>query len=136
MGSGSSTRASAAGVPERVRPPSSERLKAATTLSRRARMWGVTRAVVKGLFVHHAFDHAATMAFYFFLGTIPLLVIGGLLVGHLVERSGTDAVVAPLYRALPSVATELLRTAIADISGEHTVSLAPVSLFGFLWLTS
>jgi membrane protein len=76
------------------------------------------------------------MAFYFFLGTIPLLVIGGLLVGHLVERSGTDAVVAPLYRALPSVATELLRTAIADISGEHTVSLAPVSLFGFLWLTS
>ena len=28
------------------------------------RVWMLTRRVVRGLFVHHAFDHAATMAFY------------------------------------------------------------------------
>src|SRR5262249_394547 len=48
----------------------------------------LVRRVIRGLFVHHAFDHAATMAFYFFLGTVPLLVLGGLLVGSVVEKEG------------------------------------------------
>jgi membrane protein len=92
--------------------------------------------VVRGLFVHHAFDHAATMAFYFFLGTIPLLVLGGLLIGHVVERQGAESIVTPIYNMLPGAATELLRSALKDISGAPASSLAPVSLAGFLWLTS
>jgi membrane protein len=96
----------------------------------------LVRRVVRGLFMHHAFDHAATMAFYFFLGTIPLMVLGGLLIGFVVERQGAEALTAPIYKALPGVASELLRTALTDINEAPAGSLAPVSLIGFLWLTS
>ena len=96
----------------------------------------LVRAVVRGLFVHHAFDHAATMAFYFFLGTVPLMVLGGLLIGHVVEQRGVEALIDPLYRALPTAASELVRAELQDIAGAPASSLAPVSLIGFLWLTS
>jgi hypothetical protein len=61
----------------------------------------LARRVLHGLFLHHTFDHAATMAFYFFLGTIPLMVVVGLLVGQVVERDGLSVVTAQLYEVLP-----------------------------------
>ena len=100
------------------------------------RVWGLTRKVVRGLFVHHAFDHAATMAFYFFLGTIPLLVFVGLLVGSVVQREGAEELAAPLYRAMPKAASDLFRHELYEIADANSSSLAPVSLVGFLWLTS
>jgi membrane protein len=96
----------------------------------------LTRKVVRGLFVHHAFDHAATMAFYFFLGTIPLMVFVGLLVGNVVQREGAEELAAPLYRAMPKAASSLLRNELYKIADANAPSLAPVSLVGFLWLTS
>ena len=100
------------------------------------RMWGLTRKVVRGLFVFHAFDHAATMAFYFFLGTIPLLVFVGLLVGNVVQREGAEELAAPLYRAMPKAASELFRNELYEMADANSSSIAPVSLIGFLWLTS
>ncbi len=100
------------------------------------RVWSLTRKVVRGLFVHHAFDHAATMAFYFFLGTIPLLVFVGLLVGSVVQREGAEELAAPLYRAMPKAASDLFRHELYEIADANSSSLAPVSLVGFLWLTS
>ena len=100
------------------------------------RVWGMTRKVVKGLFVHHAFDHAATMAFYFFLGTIPLLVFVGLLVGSVVQREGAEELAAPLYRAMPRAASDLFRNELYKIADANAPSLAPLSLVGFLWLTT
>ena len=100
------------------------------------RMWGLTRKVVRGLFIHHAFDHAATMAFYFFLGMIPLLVFVGLLVGNVVQREGAEELAAPLYRAMPKAASDLFRNELYEIADANSSSLAPVSLIGFLWLTS
>lgn len=91
---------------------------------------------MRGLFVHHAFDHAATMAFYFFLGTIPLLVFVGLLVGSVVQREGAEELAAPLYRAMPKAASDLFRNELYKIADANSSSLAPVSLVGFLWLTS
>lgn len=99
-------------------------------------LWSLTRRVVKGLFVHHAFDHAATMAFYFFLGTIPLLVFIGLLVGNVVQREGAEELVAPLYRAMPRAASDLFRTELYKIADASAGSLAPLSIGGFLWLTT
>jgi membrane protein len=96
----------------------------------------LTRKVVRGLFRHHAFDHAATMAFYFFLGTIPLFVVAGLLIGRLVEREGMDAVTAPLYRLLPGVTGNLIRSELRAIAAAEATSIAPLSVLGFLWLTS
>jgi membrane protein len=100
------------------------------------RTYMLTRKVVRGLFVHHAFDHAATMAFYFFLGTIPLMVFVGLLVGNVVQREGAEELAAPLYRAMPKAASSLLRNELYKIADANAPSLAPVSLVGFLWLTS
>jgi membrane protein len=96
----------------------------------------LTKNVVRGLFRHHAFDHAATMAFYFFLGTIPLLVVAGLLIGHVVERDGIAAVTAPLYQVLPSVTGALIQNELESIASAEASSVAPLSALGFLWLTS
>ncbi|MEO6419629.1 MAG: YihY/virulence factor BrkB family protein [Polyangiaceae bacterium] len=93
------------------------------------------RKVVRGLFVHHAFDHAATMSFYFFLGSIPLLVFGGLAVGRLVQHEGAEALAAPLYHSMPAAAAGLFQKELRDVADAHT-SIAPLSLVGFLWLTS
>lgn len=95
----------------------------------------LVRKVVRGLFVHHGFDHAATMAFYFFLGSIPLLYVAGLLLGRVIEHGGADAVAAPLYRMLPGATSELLRGELRAVAEART-ALAPLSIVGFLWLTS
>lgn len=100
------------------------------------RLVHLVRRVTRGLFVHHAFDHAATMAFYFFLGTVPLMVLAGLLVGHFLASAGAESAVAPLYRVLPGVARELARTELKDVAQMAGGSMAPLSLLGFLWLTS
>ncbi len=96
----------------------------------------LTRKVIRGLFRHHAFDHAATMAFYFFLGTIPLLLVGGLLIGHIVESEGLATVTNPLYDLLPGVTADLLRSELEKIAAAEAQSVAPLSVIGFLWLTS
>lgn len=100
------------------------------------RLWNLTRSVVKGLFKHHAFDHAATMAFYFFLGTIPLLVFAGLLVGNIVQREGAEELSGPLYRAMPKVASDFFRNELYKIADANAPTVAPLSVLGFLWLTT
>ncbi len=104
--------------------------------SRLARLWHLTERVVRGLFTHHAFDHAGTMAFYFFLGSIPLLVVMGLLVGSIVQVRGAEELAAPFYRAMPAVAADLFRNELRDIGDTSGTSLAPVSVLGFVWLTT
>lgn len=104
--------------------------------SRLRRLGRLVRKVVQGLFIHHAFDHAATMAFYFFLGMIPLLVFVGLLVGNVVQREGAEELAAPLYRAMPRAASDLLRHELNEIGDAHAGSIAPLSIAGFLWLTT
>jgi membrane protein len=100
------------------------------------RAWALAVKVCRGLFIHHAFDHAATMAFYFFLGTIPLLVFVGLLVGNVVQREGAEKLAAPLYRAMPRVASELFRYELNKLADADARSVAPLSLVGFIWLTT
>ena len=102
----------------------------------RHRLWNLTRGVVKGLFKHHAFDHAATMAFYFFLGIIPLLVFAGLLVGNVVQREGAEELSGPLYRAMPKVASDFFRNELYEIADASAPTIAPLSVLGFLWLTT
>ncbi len=101
-----------------------------------SRVWNTAKTVLRGLFVHHAFDHAATMAFYFFLGTIPLLLVIGLLVGSVVQREGVDDLAAPLYRAMPRAASELLHHELDVMAGASAGTIAPLSVLGFMWLTT
>jgi membrane protein len=96
------------------------------------------RRVAEGLLDHRAFDHAATMAFYFFLGLIPLLVSCGIVVGHLVRSAGGEALFDPLYAMMPKGAAELTQRELVNIarSSVSSASLAPLTLLVFLWLTS
>jgi uncharacterized BrkB/YihY/UPF0761 family membrane protein len=100
------------------------------------RLSALPRQVVRGLFEHHAFDHAATMAFYFFLGTIPLLVVAGLFLGKLAAHGGAGTLAAPLYHLVPKVTADLIRHELHEIAGERGATVAPLSALGFLWLTS
>ena len=104
-----------------------------TVRERVVKAWRLTEKVARGLFIHHAFDHAATMSFYFFLGSIPLLVFGGLAIGRLVQHDGAEALAAPLYHSMP--AASLFQKELSDVAEART-SIAPLSLVGFLWLTS
>lgn len=92
--------------------------------------------VVHGLFEHHAFDHAAAMAFYFFLGFIPLLVLAGLVVGNVVHERGAENLVQPLFRVMPAAAVELIQRQLHLLEGTSFGSLAPLSLGGFVVLAS
>jgi membrane protein len=92
--------------------------------------------VARGLFEHHAFDHAATMSFYFFLGLIPLILCAGLLAGNVVQSQAAEALVAPLYGAMPSVAADLFRSELHEVTAARLQTVAPLSLVGFLWLTT
>ena len=106
------------------------------TRARLHRLKEFSRKVVRGLFTHHAFDHAATMSFYFFLGMIPLFVVAGLLFARMLEGHGTEELAIPLSHILPPVAIDLLRDELKAIRSADTASVAPLSILGFLWLTT
>jgi membrane protein len=100
------------------------------------RVYVVARRVIRGLFRHHAFDHAATMAFYFFLGTIPLLLLAGMLLGVVVHETGAPSLLEPLYRLVPGATAEMIRTELRNVAAAPIGSYAPLSFAGFLYLTS
>ncbi len=98
--------------------------------------WRLVRRIVRGLFKHHAFDHAATMSFYFFLGLIPLIVCAGLVAGALAKSQGAEELMEPLYHAMPRAGAELFRKILHEVADSDAGTVAPVSVLGFLWLTS
>jgi membrane protein len=107
-----------------------------TVMPARRRLLRFVRAVVEALYLHHAFDHAATMTFYFFLGAIPLLVLVGLLIGNLVQREGAVALAAPLYSVMPNVVADLFRSELHQIGQARGTTAGPLSFIGFVWLTT
>lgn len=76
------------------------------------------------------------MAFYFFFGTIPLFVVMSLLVGSFVQAEGVEELAAPLYRAMPAAASELLRRELYAMRETDARAVAPLSILGFMWLTT
>jgi membrane protein len=96
----------------------------------------LARTVATETYRHHAFDHAATMSFYFFLGLIPLVLCAGLLAGNFVQSQAAEALVEPLYRAMPGVAADLFRTEVREVADAHVGTVAPLSILGFVWLTT
>jgi membrane protein len=101
-----------------------------------ARMIRFVARVGHALWVHDAHDAAQSMAFNFFLSLVPLLVLVGFLLGNFVRRRGVDALLAPLLDAVPPGAMESLRVELERMAGASAASIAPLSIAGFLWLTS
>jgi membrane protein len=92
------------------------------------------RRVLRGLLEHSALDHAATMSFYFFLGLIPLLVFAGHLLASTIDSF--DELTRRLLQFAPSSVVELITGQLRAMADGPSRSVAPLSLLGFLILTS
>lgn len=92
--------------------------------------------VLHALWVHDAIDAARSMAFNFFLSLVPLLLLVGFVVGVFVRQRGVDALIDPFIDAVPATSAGILRHELERMAGASVASLAPLSIAGFLWLTS
>ena len=88
------------------------------------------------LLAHNAFETAAAVAFWFFLSLVPLLVLGGFLVGQVARARGVDDLVGPLLEIVPGTAEGLIRSELERLAGAHGTSIAPLGVAGFLWTAS
>ena len=83
---------------------------------------------------HDAWTAANAITFDAFLSVIPLLAIAGYVL-HRLNQSG-DLVVAPLLRAAPSQIQKITDIEFLRLSEQGALTLAPISIIGFLWLSS
>jgi membrane protein len=92
---------------------------------------------VDGLFARNAFEAAASIAFWFFLSLVPLLVFAGWMLGSVARSKGVDYLVAPLIDLVPGQDAErLVSFELARMSGQSGAPIAPLSVAGFLWTSS
>ncbi len=92
--------------------------------------------ILRGMWVHSAIDSAASMAFNFFLSLIPLMVLVGFVLGHLIRTNGVDAFMAPLLDTIPDTSAALVRRELQRLAGASSGSIAPLSVVTFFWLAS
>jgi membrane protein len=92
--------------------------------------------VGRGMWEQGALDSAASMAFNFFLSLIPLLVLVGFVLGHLVRTNGVEAFMAPLLDTIPTASAELVGKELQRMAGAHAGSIAPLGVVTFFWLAS
>jgi membrane protein len=100
------------------------------------RAFRLSARVVRGMYVHNAFEAAAAAAFWFFLSLIPLLVLAGFLVGQVARTRGVDALVGPLLDVVPTTAEAIMRKEVERLAGAGASSLAPLGVAGYLWTAS
>jgi membrane protein len=101
----------------------------------RARLLPFARRFVRGFMAHGGFEAAASIAFWFFLSLVPLLVLLGFLIGQVARSRGVDALLGPLLDVIPSSAEDIVRAELERLAGS-TASLAPLGVAGFLWTAS
>jgi membrane protein len=92
--------------------------------------------LVLRLIAHNAFEAAASVAFWFFLSLVPLLVLAGFLVGQVARARGVDDLVGPLLGVVPDSAESLIRSELERLAGARGTTLAPLGTLGFLWTAS
>jgi membrane protein len=111
-------------------------LRAVTPPLRQREALHITRHFIRGLQTHNAFQAAASIAFWFFLSLVPLLVLVGFLVGSIARTKGVDALLAPLLDVVPTTAEDIVRKELERLAGGAASSLAPLGVAGFLWTAS
>lgn len=125
--------AAASPASKRARSRPGVRPKHATLYSRSTRfVWRIAQS----MWVHSALDSAASMAFNFFLSLIPLMVLVGFVLGHLVRTNGVDAFMGPLLDTIPEASADLIRHELQRLAGASSGSVAPLGVVTFFWLAS
>jgi uncharacterized BrkB/YihY/UPF0761 family membrane protein len=77
------------------------------------------------------------MAFNFFLSVVPLLVLVGFVLGHFIRQNGVDELMGPFLETVPAASADIIRKELERLAGTSAASsVAPLSIVGFLWLTS
>jgi len=92
--------------------------------------------IFRALREHDAFNAAGAMAFQFFLSFIPLLVLAGFVIGHLVRVRGVDPVMEPVLDLLPQAAADLVKRELEGMAGSGSAPVAPLSVIGFVLVAS
>jgi membrane protein len=100
------------------------------------RAWRFVRRIVLGLHKHNAAGAAPAMAFHFFLSLVPVLVLVGFVLGHVVRQRGVDAILGPAIEATPDAAEQIVRAELQRLAGAAASSLAPLSALVFVWLAA
>jgi len=121
-------------TPTLARPRSS--LSAALTHARArvVRLAHGVRVLVRSLRRHDAFVAASAIAFDAFMSLIPILAMVGYLVHRTHEPGGL--LIAPFLDAAPPPIREIADLEFLRLSEGGAAALAPVSVAGFLWLSS
>lgn len=99
-----------------------------------ARTYRFAGRVIQGMFEHSAFDHAASMSFYFFLGLVPLLVAAGYLLASSIDSF--EHLALTLLQLAPPMVADLITSQLRSIANQPSRSVAPLSLLGFMILTT
>jgi membrane protein len=107
-----------------------------TTGAPHNRVLRLARTVFAGLQARNAFEAAASIAFWFFLSLVPLLVLVGFLVGRAARAEGIDPLLEPLIGLVPGSAETIVRSELERLAGGSAASLAPLGIAGFLWTAS
>ncbi|MCL2822359.1 MAG: YihY/virulence factor BrkB family protein [Polyangiaceae bacterium] len=92
-------------------------------------------SIILALIQHEAVHHASAMAFWLFLGLVPLVAILG---WSLAKYSGTQfrqPIIDSITHVTPEPALELVNEQMRRLEGS-TEAIAPLSVLGFLWIAS
>jgi membrane protein len=125
-----------ASIPPRPSPKVAGAKKKAERPSRGRRALSFLVRIGRGMWDQGALDSAASMAFNFFLSLIPLLVLVGFMLGHLVRTNGVDVFMAPLLDTIPTTSAELVGHELQRMAGARAGSIAPLGVLTFFWLAS
>jgi membrane protein len=116
--------------------PASRTNEGSAARPRRWRALAFLIRVGRGMWVHGALDSAASMAFNFFLSLIPLLVLVGFVLGHLVRTNGVEVFMGPLLDTIPTTSADLVAHELQRMAGARAGSVAPLGVLTFFWLAS
>ena len=100
------------------------------------RLWRFGLRFADGLMAHNGFEGAASIAFWFFLSLVPLLVLLGFLLGHVARAKGVDSLIGPALDVVPGAAESIVRKELERLAGASASSLAPLGIAGYFWTAS
>lgn len=95
-------------------------------------VWLLTRSLLK----HNALEFASALAYTAFFSLVPILALLGFVLGALVRRSGTEAVLGPFFEHAPEVTRTVVMAGLDQLAGSSSSTVAPLAVLGFLWIAS
>lgn len=95
-------------------------------------VWLVARSLLK----HNALEFSSALAFTAFFSLVPILALLGFVLGALVRRSGTEAILGPFFEHAPEATRGVVMAGLDQLAGAQTSTVAPLAVLGFLWIAS